>query len=96
MIQPILNLLNVQSGQQLTDFDDREKAWKKIEAVLPMIQFALNQRKSRFTSFSANELMFGSRMLEVPDLKLCINRFKSDLRLKKFKTNDYEYMENFV
>ena len=68
-IQQIINSYNVESGGILTNVS-RMKAKSIMKALLPFIQFSLNQKQSRFTAISPNMLMFGSQLREIIDIDL--------------------------
>ena len=94
VLQKILNAANVQLNHLFTSKNKSEsKAWKAILSLLPFIQFGLNQKRSRFTTISANMLMFGDNMKNVNEYETVINELKENL-----KENDtyYEYVKNLM
>ena len=92
-IQQILNAYNVESGGILADPNRRKRANNIIKALLPFIQFSLNQTVSRFTTFSPNMLMFGTQLAEIVDVTLFVKKLKNS-----FDKNDrdYEYVSNLI
>ena len=68
MIQQIINLCNIESGNDLVDNNNINKASGTLKILIPFIQFFLNQKKSRFTNISPTILMFGKQLNELLDL----------------------------
>ena len=94
MVQQILRAFNVESGNTFTSkHSDKQKSWEIIKGLLPLIQFELNQKRSRFTSYSPNMLMFGKQLNEIQDIQL----FEDKLKLHEIKNEeDYEFFRDLV
>ena len=91
-IQQIINSYNVESGGVLTN-TSRSKAKSIIKALLPFIQFSLNQKQSRFTAISPNMLMFGSQLREIIDIDLFESDIMKDL---KSDTSDSRILQDLI
>ena len=59
------------------------------------MQFGINYKRSRFTTFSPSTLIFGSNNNDIPDLKFAIQTAKKDLKSIKFNNDEYQYLQEF-
>lgn len=95
MVKDGLQVWNLESNHLITDqLQDREGSRRLIRLILPYLQFGLNQRIFAFTQLSANMLMFGEQLLEIPDIKGAITRLKdmpNDSTIKMDQT-ELEYV----
>ena len=95
MVQNFVAKYNIALNKRLTDtLDDINDAWRILEIIIPQIQFGLNQRISRISNLSPNQIAFG-RLFNDPTIDI-----KMRLKLKELRDNkeidmidtDYEYL----
>ena len=93
-IQKILNSYNLLLGEKLTnDTIQRTEAWRIIETILPFINFGINQHHSRFTTFSPNQLMFGTNMKDISDIGRLQSRLETEQQTHDKNSTDFQYFE---
>ena len=95
-IQSIINQYNVLLNQKLVqeNIDSYEKAWEIIQIILPFVQLAINQKRSRFTAISPNMLMLGFNVKDASELGDLYNELrKVDINVD-INSDDYLYVES--
>ena len=98
LIQQIINAYNVESGQLFTETNKHtlKQRWETLDSLLPFIQFSLNQKRSRFTNISPNQLMFGTQLKEIQDIGLFTNELQSLRDEFHHNSDNYEYIECLI
>ena len=94
IIKNILQKWNIELSDFMVKNNNRMEAIEAIKGSLKTIQAGLNNRVSRVHGLSANELMFGEKLTEWPDIKLFkqdLNKLKKELNLKQ---SDCEFVDN--
>ena len=95
MGQNIIRKYNLIFKNRLTDrLGDIDIAWNILEILVPMIQMAFNQKRSRISAISPNMMIYGRNMYQPLQLQRIIENFKetqkhASLKLSK---NDYDYV----
>jgi len=93
-IQQILRTYNVQFNNQFVTDHDPDLQWSTIESIIPFIQFGINKKRSRISTFSPAMMIMGNQIRDIPDIKFAIRKIKSNLKKDKLKARDYEYLNN--
>ena len=92
-VQQMLNHYNLLLNNQLTDeIDKEEEAWTRIQVIIPLLQLALNQRKTRITGVSPNMAIFGMNVhdgIDIAKMNLVVNRMKKNKNLNR---SEYEFV----
>ena len=98
LIQQIINAYNVESGQLFTETNKHtlKQRWETLDSLLPFIQFSLNQKRSRFTNISPNQLMFGTQLKEIQDIGLFTNQLQSLRDEFNHNSDNFEYVECLI
>ena len=100
MVQSAFRKLNLQLNQSITDEKDSEHVFNILQTVLPHMQAAINQRRPRFTTFSPNMLMFGTRIKDISNMDIILKRLKEIYKdTKNYGTttvNEYDYIQNLL
>ena len=91
-IQQILRSYNVEFNNRLVTYCDPELKWSTIEAIIPFIQFGINKKRSRISTFSPAMLMFGEQIRDIPDILFAIKKIKTAINDKNLSKRDYEYL----
>ena len=95
--QKVLRRYNLLLNEKLTDNQDEfEDSWLVIETLLPMIQFAFNQRRPRFTTYSPNMLMFGTNLNDISDIERIEHKLKEIRSNKKLNVSDASYLSDLI
>ena len=95
-VQSILNQYNTLLDQKLiaTQSDSIARAWEIITIIMPFVQLAINQHRSRFTAISPNMLMLGSNVRDASELgDLCAELKKTRVNVD-INDDDYKYVED--
>ena len=91
-VQSIINHYNLLLDNELTDQPDGiDKAWIRIQILIPVLQLALNQRKMRITGVSPNMAIFGMNMndaIDIGRMKHLVQEMKENKQLKR---TEYEH-----
>ena len=96
-IQQILNAFNVELNGAFVEPDDTLVAWETMQAVLPFIQFSINQKHSRFTGVSPHMLMFGTNLDEIEDIKICTDYLQRNLKkLNNLEDEEYTQVDKLI
>ena len=93
-IQQILRSYNVQFNNKLVTSYDANLQWSTIESILPFIQFGINKKRSRISTFSPAMLMFGEQIRDIPDITFAIKKLNNQLNSKSISNRDYEYLND--
>ena len=98
LIQQIINAYNVECGQIFTETNKHtlHERWETLNSLLPFVQFSLNQKRSRFTNISPNQLMFGLQLKEIHDIGLFTQQLESLRNEFKYNSDNYEYIECLI
>ena len=99
IVQRTIQHLNMLIDKTLTDnIIDYNKAWMIVETILPFIQFAMNQRRPRFTTISPNMLIFGRNMNDISDNGRLVHKLQQLHKKKEFKlkNSDFKYIHNII
>ena len=91
-IQQILRSYNVQFDNRLVTHCDPDLKWSTIEAIIPFIQFGINKKRSRISTFSPAMLMLGEQFRDIPDIVFAIKKIKSTMKDKQLANRDYNYL----
>ena len=94
-IQQILRTYNIEYHNNFITMDDPQLQWTTIKSIIPFIQFGINNRISRFTTFSPAMLFLGSNLRDIPDLNFAIKKIKQGMRSKGIKEHDFDYLNEF-
>ena len=93
-IQQILRSYNVQFNNRLVTNHDPELQWSTIEAILPFIQFGINKKRSRISTFSPAMLMLGEQIQDIPDISFAIKKLNERMKNKSLSNRDYDYLND--
>ena len=98
LIQQIINAFNVECGQIFTETNKHtlKERWETLSSLLPFIQFSLNQKRSRFTNLSPNQLMFGTQLKEIQDIRLFTQQLQSLRDEFRSNSDNFEYVECLI
>ena len=92
MGQNIIRKYNLLLKNKLTDrLGDTDLAWSIIEILVPMIQLAFNQRRSRISAISPNMLIYGRNMYQPLQLERIIENFKATQKNPNLKLTQSDY-----
>ena len=86
--------INVQFNNRLVTNHDSELQWSTIEAILPFIQFGINKKCSRISTFSPAMLMSGEQIRDIPDISFAIKKLNERMQNKSLSNRDYNYLND--
>ena len=93
-IQQILRSYSVQFNDKLVTDHDSNLQWSTIKAIIPFIQFGINKKRCRFSTFSPAMLMLGEQIRYIPDITFAIKTLDNQLKDKSLKNRDYNYLND--
>jgi hypothetical protein len=71
-LKDALQKWNEESNRRITEDEDIIKRCEIIDIALGFIMFGMNNSKCSFSQVSANELMFGEQLAEIPDISYAL------------------------
>jgi hypothetical protein len=86
ILKDALQKWNLETNKRITEDDDIITRCEIIDLSLGFIMFGMNNGKCAFTQVSANELMFGESLSELPDIAYAfkeLDDMKNDKKLNK-------------
>jgi hypothetical protein len=94
VLKDSLQKWNLESNKLLTDDkNDVIKRCEMLEIALGFIMFGMNQDYCKFSQTSANELMFGEQLREIPYIAFALGKLKDINKDNKLKKNEVELVE---
>jgi hypothetical protein len=94
VLKDSLQKWNLESNKLLTDDkNDVIKRCEMLEIALGFIMFGMNQDYCKFSQVSANQLMFGEQLREIPDIAFALGKLNDINKDKKLKESELELVE---
>ena len=95
-VQSILRSYNIEFDNKFVSRYDTKSNWNMIKSIIPLIQFSINRKRSRFTTISPAMLMLGEQIRNIPDISFAINDIKDGLNNNRFHKDVHLYLNRLV